>query len=78
MDDKDDLPAKTASEWNGRRVSFTILGLTSLVICITCAIVSQNGDQTLPAVLAFALMIICWYELQQKNQDTGRDLGLIG
>ena len=59
----DDVPAKVSHEWTARRMTFLGVLCLSTVTCITCSVM---GDRTLPAILAFALMVISVWELQQK------------
>ncbi|CAD7970355.1 unnamed protein product [Amoebophrya sp. A25] len=59
-----DLPAKVVSEWNGRRLGFLAVCCFSAITCITCAVV----EETLSAVLAFALGIMSFFELQSSRE----------
>merc|ERR1712224_700982 len=58
-----------------RRLCFTAVFVISLVICITCAVL----EKTLSAILSFALMVVAFWEFQQRAdspKDTHEDLDL--
>eukprot|EP00391_Amoebophrya_sp_Ameob2_P006040 CAMPEP_0178997460 /NCGR_PEP_ID=MMETSP0795-20121207/8938_1 /TAXON_ID=88552 /ORGANISM="Amoebophrya sp., Strain Ameob2" /LENGTH=236 /DNA_ID=CAMNT_0020689967 /DNA_START=87 /DNA_END=794 /DNA_ORIENTATION=+ len=63
---EEDVPAKVVSEWNGKRLGLLFVCGFSAITCITCAVV----EETLSAVLAFALGILAFYTLQYGNTSS--------